>query len=185
MLTHSDCSLLPLVADVVQDVLTSLDLSYDRSAALFCSVLHALMKALGKISEVMLCRRGSDSVMGYEWKQCCSLTCCLSAAVRWFPATRSRTNVSARSKRASSEQKDVCVRQFLLEYRKQKELAEGIGIEEDEDAADLGNRLRTKEEELKFCLCTELDPADVRCLWQQRSPLHQSVRRQMMPEVPT
>uniref|UniRef100_A0A3P9K4J8 TELO2-interacting protein 1 homolog n=1 Tax=Oryzias latipes TaxID=8090 RepID=A0A3P9K4J8_ORYLA len=103
MLTHSDCSLLPLVADVVQDVLTSLDLSYDRSAALFCSVLHALMKAL----------------------------------VRWFPATRSRTNVSARSKRASSEQKDVCIRQFLLEYRKQKELAEGIGIEEDEDAADL------------------------------------------------
>lgn len=48
MLTHSDSSLLPLVADIVQDVLTALDLSYERTAALFCSVLHALMKALGE-----------------------------------------------------------------------------------------------------------------------------------------
>lgn len=49
MLTHSDCSLLPLVADVIRDVLMALDLSYDHTAALFCSVLHALMKALGEI----------------------------------------------------------------------------------------------------------------------------------------
>ncbi|MEQ2205268.1 hypothetical protein XENOCAPTIV_005999, partial [Xenoophorus captivus] len=48
MLAHSDCSLLPLIRDIVQDVLMALDLSYDHSAALFCSVLHALMKALGK-----------------------------------------------------------------------------------------------------------------------------------------
>lgn len=53
MLTHSDCSLLPLVRDIVQDVLMALDLSYDHTAALFCSVLHALMKALGEISKVM------------------------------------------------------------------------------------------------------------------------------------
>uniref|UniRef100_A0A3Q3IV36 TELO2 interacting protein 1 n=1 Tax=Monopterus albus TaxID=43700 RepID=A0A3Q3IV36_MONAL len=53
MLTHSDCSLLPLVRDIVQDVLMALDLSYDHTAALFCSVLHTLMKALGKISQVM------------------------------------------------------------------------------------------------------------------------------------
>lgn len=52
MLTHSDCSLLPLVGDVVQDVLTALDLSYAHTAALFCSVLHALMKALGEPSTV-------------------------------------------------------------------------------------------------------------------------------------
>uniref|UniRef100_A0A3Q4IBR6 TELO2 interacting protein 1 n=1 Tax=Neolamprologus brichardi TaxID=32507 RepID=A0A3Q4IBR6_NEOBR len=31
MLTHSDCSLLPLVGDIVQDVLTALDLSYERT----------------------------------------------------------------------------------------------------------------------------------------------------------
>lgn len=53
MLTHSDRSLLPLVGDIVQDVLMALDLSYDHTAALFCSVLHALMKALGEMSEVM------------------------------------------------------------------------------------------------------------------------------------
>lgn len=53
MLTHSDCSMLPLVRDIVQDVLMALDLSYDHTAALFCSVLHALMKALGEISKVM------------------------------------------------------------------------------------------------------------------------------------
>jgi len=53
MLTHSDCSLLPLVGDIVQDVLMALDLSYDHSAAPFCSVLHALVKALGKIPKVM------------------------------------------------------------------------------------------------------------------------------------
>lgn len=50
MLTHSDRSLLPLVGDIVQDVLMALDLSYDHTAALFCSVLHALMKALGEMS---------------------------------------------------------------------------------------------------------------------------------------
>nr|XP_020468165.1 TELO2-interacting protein 1 homolog [Monopterus albus] len=48
MLTHSDCSLLPLVRDIVQDVLMALDLSYDHTAALFCSVLHTLMKALAR-----------------------------------------------------------------------------------------------------------------------------------------
>lgn len=48
MLTHSDCSLLPLVRDIVHDVLMALDLSYDHNAAPFCSVLHALMKALGE-----------------------------------------------------------------------------------------------------------------------------------------
>lgn len=53
MLTHSDRNLLPLVGDIVQDVLMALDLSYDHTAALFCSVLHALMKALGEMSEVM------------------------------------------------------------------------------------------------------------------------------------
>lgn len=48
MLAHSDCSLLPLVEDIVQDVLMALDLTYDQSPALFGSVLHALMKAVGK-----------------------------------------------------------------------------------------------------------------------------------------
>uniref|UniRef100_A0A3P9D3P8 TELO2 interacting protein 1 n=1 Tax=Maylandia zebra TaxID=106582 RepID=A0A3P9D3P8_9CICH len=98
MLTHSDCSLLPLVGDIVQDVLTALDLSYERTAALFCSVLHALMKALA----------------------------------RWFPSTCSRTSKSTSYRQRSSDQEDLSIRQFLLNYCKQKELAEGIGIEDDD-----------------------------------------------------
>ena len=49
ILAHSDPSLLPLVGDMVGDVLLALDLSYDHTAALFCAVLHSLMKALGEV----------------------------------------------------------------------------------------------------------------------------------------
>lgn len=97
MLTHSDCSLLPLVGDIVQDVLMALDLSYDHTAALFCSVLHALMKALA----------------------------------RWFPSTCCTTSKSDRPKQTSTHKKVLDIRQFLLDQRKEKELAEGIGIEDD------------------------------------------------------
>ncbi|XP_061528376.1 TELO2-interacting protein 1 homolog [Phycodurus eques] len=98
MLTHSDVTLLPLVRDIIQDVLMALDLSYDHTASLFCSVLHALMKALA----------------------------------RWFPLTSNTTKESARSKQTSTDQEVFNVHQFLLDYRKQKELAEGTGIEEDD-----------------------------------------------------
>ncbi|XP_078110505.1 TELO2-interacting protein 1 homolog isoform X2 [Sander vitreus] len=97
MLTHSDCSLLPLVGDMVQDVLMALDLSYDHTAALFCSVLHALMKALA----------------------------------RWFPSSCGQTSKSARPKQTSPHDEILNIRQFLLDHRIQKDLAEGIGIEED------------------------------------------------------
>ncbi|KAM3617212.1 uncharacterized protein V6R79_003431 [Siganus canaliculatus] len=103
MLTHSDCSLLPLVGDIVQDVLMALDLSYDHTAALFCSVLHALMMALA----------------------------------RWFPSSCEKTCTSARSKETSNEEEVFNIRQFLIDQRKQKELAEGIGIEDDDGEVDL------------------------------------------------
>ncbi|CAI5644006.1 unnamed protein product [Oreochromis niloticus] len=90
----SACIYSLLVGDMVQD----LDLSYERTAALFCSALHALMKALA----------------------------------RWFPSTCSRTSTSASSRQSSSDQEDLSIRQFLLNYRKQKELAESIGIEDDD-----------------------------------------------------
>ncbi|XP_016349594.1 TELO2-interacting protein 1 homolog [Sinocyclocheilus anshuiensis] len=99
MFTHSDASLLPLVADVVQDVLTALDLSYDQRAPQFCSVLHSLMKAL----------------------------------VRWFPATMGCQKTPSKE---TQNKECVNLRQFLLDYKKQKELAEGIGVEE-EDPNDL------------------------------------------------
>ncbi|XP_077470182.1 TELO2-interacting protein 1 homolog [Stigmatopora argus] len=102
MLAHSDRTLLPLVSDIVQDVLMALDLSYDHASSLFCSVLHALMKALA----------------------------------RWFPLTSTVSKVSARSNQTSTDQEVFDIRQFLLDYRKQKELAEGIGIDQD-DSDDL------------------------------------------------
>uniref|UniRef100_A0A3P8UTC6 TELO2 interacting protein 1 n=1 Tax=Cynoglossus semilaevis TaxID=244447 RepID=A0A3P8UTC6_CYNSE len=97
MLAHSDCSLLPLVMDIVQDVLMALDLSYDQTAALFCSVLHALMKAVGE----------------------------------WFPSRNVKNKESAGLHKNSTDKGLLDIRKFLQEYRKEKNLAEGIGIEED------------------------------------------------------
>ncbi|KAJ8776087.1 hypothetical protein J1605_015813 [Eschrichtius robustus] len=51
MLQNSDASLLPLVADVVQDVLTTLDQFYDKRTTSFVSVLHALLAALEEQSD--------------------------------------------------------------------------------------------------------------------------------------
>ena len=55
--------------------------------------------------------------------------------MRWFPR---ESRESARPKQTSTVQEVLNIRQFLLDYQKQKELAEGIGIEED-DTEDLGN----------------------------------------------
>ncbi|KAG9269261.1 hypothetical protein AMEX_G16266 [Astyanax mexicanus] len=97
MFTHSDASLLPIVSDVVQDVLTTLDLSYDQRSLQLCKVLHSLLKAL----------------------------------VRWFPSSaRGHKQPSTITQTQNPEPLDL--RQFLLDYRKQKELAEGIGIEEED-----------------------------------------------------
>ncbi|XP_072552810.1 TELO2-interacting protein 1 homolog [Salminus brasiliensis] len=96
MFAHSDASLLPLVADVVQDVLTTLDLSYDRRSLQFCAVLHSLLKAL----------------------------------VRWFPS-RAGDGRQPPAVAHTRKPEPLDLRQFLLDYKKQKELAEGIGAEEE------------------------------------------------------
>ncbi|NXO74150.1 TTI1 protein, partial [Phainopepla nitens] len=46
MLRHSDASLLPLIEDVIQDVLSALDQSYNSQASTFLRVLHSVMTAL-------------------------------------------------------------------------------------------------------------------------------------------
>lgn len=48
MLKHSDASLLPLVDDVIQDILCSLDQFHDEQATLFLDVLYSLLAALVK-----------------------------------------------------------------------------------------------------------------------------------------
>lgn len=48
MLAQADAELLPLVRDVLRDVLAALDQSYDERAGEFCLVLHSLLQALGE-----------------------------------------------------------------------------------------------------------------------------------------
>lgn len=48
MFSHSDPSLLSLMGDIVQDVFLALDMSYNETSPLFCTVLHSLMKALAR-----------------------------------------------------------------------------------------------------------------------------------------
>lgn len=59
-------------------------------------------------------------------------------SARWFPSSGGRTSESARPKQNCTHKEVLNIRQFLLDHRKQKELAQGIGIEED-DTEDLGN----------------------------------------------
>lgn len=51
--------------------------------------------------------------------------------VRWFPTTMKPSSKETQNKEC------LDLRQFLLDYKKQKELAEGIGVEE-EDPNELG-----------------------------------------------
>ncbi|KAG3263249.1 TELO2-interacting protein 1 homolog [Ictidomys tridecemlineatus] len=103
MLRNSDASLLPLVADVVQDVLVTLDQFYDKRAASFVSVLHALLAALAQ----------------------------------WFPDTGDMGQLQEQSSEAegshscqtaaplenSTTAEDI--EQFVLNYLKEKDVAEG------------------------------------------------------------
>ncbi|XP_014745576.1 PREDICTED: TELO2-interacting protein 1 homolog isoform X2 [Sturnus vulgaris] len=49
MLRNSDASLLPLIEDVIQDVLSALDQSYNSQASTFLRVLHSVMTALDEV----------------------------------------------------------------------------------------------------------------------------------------
>lgn len=62
MLWNSDASLLPLVADVVQDVLATLDQFYDKRATSFVGVLHALLAALGTVRALFNANLGEGLV---------------------------------------------------------------------------------------------------------------------------
>ena len=81
MLQNSDASLLPLVADVVQDVLATLDQIYDKRAATFVSVLHALMAALGKL-RALLNADGREGLVSL-FAASCFLFVCLFVVMLW------------------------------------------------------------------------------------------------------
>ncbi|XP_043946133.1 TELO2-interacting protein 1 homolog isoform X2 [Protopterus annectens] len=110
MFMNSDSSLLPLVKDVVQDVLMTLDQSYDERAHLFFSVLHTLMGALVRWfqSETFSLQ---DSKKSKEIKD-------------GFLQDQNKIDTSD-VRRAQEE-----LEHFLLDYQRQKRLSEG-DIEDD------------------------------------------------------
>ncbi|NXI91021.1 TTI1 protein, partial [Psophia crepitans] len=99
MLRHSDASLLPLVEDVIQDVLSALDQSYSNQASTFLRVLHSVTTALVQ---------WFGSSCGEELQQ--------RQTAEW----RSRTLSQGQQVVTSQE-----VEQFFLDYVTQKQIAEG------------------------------------------------------------
>ncbi|KAK6471764.1 TELO2-interacting protein 1-like protein [Huso huso] len=97
MISNSDASLLPLVVDIIQDVLMALDHCYDERAPVFCVVLHSLIGAF---------------------------------AVRWFPAETSSRN-ECRNPDGERDLPEEMTR-FLLDYHRQRQVAEGNAAEEAE-----------------------------------------------------
>lgn len=114
MLQNSDASLLPLVADVVQDVLVTLDQFYDKRAASFVSVLHALLAALAQ----WFPDSGSTGQLPQR---------CVEEEGRQTPAAH-EANTTAED-----------IEQFVLSYLKEKDVAEGnvsdLVMEEEEQLA--------------------------------------------------
>ncbi|XP_074867702.1 TELO2-interacting protein 1 homolog [Carettochelys insculpta] len=111
MLRHSDASLLPLVEDVIRDVLSTLDQFYDDRAASFLGVLATLVAAL----------------------------------VQWFVGkgeVRPQEQQSRTSRQACQRQGEGSiinpkvqeVEEFILDYIRQKQIAEGDlpAVEEEE-----------------------------------------------------
>ncbi|XP_055977188.1 TELO2-interacting protein 1 homolog [Sorex fumeus] len=115
MLRNSDASLLPLVADVVQDVLATLDQFYDKRAASFVGVLHALLAALAQwfpAPETLLLQLQEQSP-GEEGRP---------------PAEKGL------QKTPTAED----IERFLLDYLKEKDTAAGNVSDGDDEEEDLG-----------------------------------------------
>ncbi|KAM6147446.1 TELO2-interacting protein 1 homolog [Erethizon dorsatum] len=112
MLRNSDATLLPLVADVVQDVLATLDQFYDKRVASFVSVLHTLLVALAQ----------------------------------WFPETSYNGQPQDQSLKEEGsylhqtlENNTTAedIEQFVLNYLKEKDVAEGNVLDFDSDEEEL------------------------------------------------
>ncbi|NXG38182.1 TTI1 protein, partial [Dromaius novaehollandiae] len=112
MLRHSDASLLPLVEDVIQDVLSTLDQSYDNQASTFLRVLYSLTAALVQWFGTS-CREEHQGQTA-EW--------------------RSRTLSQVQQQQLVTRQE---VEQFFLDYVRQKQIAEGNLPDTDDEEADV------------------------------------------------
>ncbi|ELK04175.1 TELO2-interacting protein 1 homolog [Pteropus alecto] len=107
MLQNSDANLLPLVADVVQDVLATLDQFYDKRATAFVSVLHALLAALAQwFPDTGDCGQLQEQNVGEKGSH-------LSQRPEAFEKGCANTTTA----------EDI--EQFLLNYLKEKDVADG------------------------------------------------------------
>ncbi|XP_032560542.1 TELO2-interacting protein 1 homolog [Chiroxiphia lanceolata] len=112
MLRHSDASLLPLVEDIIQDVLSALDQSYNNQASTFLRVLHSVMTAL------------------VRWFGMCSTE---EHQQRQTDKGQSRTQSQRQHEVTMTRQE---VEQFFLDYVSQKQIAEGDVPDTGEEEAD-------------------------------------------------
>ncbi|NXL46108.1 TTI1 protein, partial [Podilymbus podiceps] len=110
MLRHSDARLLPLVDDIIQDVLSTLDQSYNNQASTFLRVLHSIMAALV---------RWFGSSCGEEHQR--------GQTDEW----RSRTLSQGQQVVTRQE-----VERFFLDYVRQKRIAEGNLPDTGDEEAD-------------------------------------------------
>ncbi|XP_076208366.1 TELO2-interacting protein 1 homolog [Aptenodytes patagonicus] len=110
MLRHSDASLLPLVEDVIQDVLSTLDQSYNNQASTFLGVLHSVMAALVQWF-------GSSCGEKHRQRQ----------TAEW----QSRTLSQGQQMVTRQE-----VERFFLDYVRQKQIAEGNLPDAGDEEAD-------------------------------------------------
>ncbi|XP_045430634.1 TELO2-interacting protein 1 homolog isoform X2 [Pipistrellus kuhlii] len=115
MLRNSDASLLPLVADVVQDVLATLDQFYDKRATSFVSVLHALLAALAQWFP-------DTSDLGQLQEQ--------STGEEGSHLSQRTTALQDRLENITTAED---IEQFLLNYLKEKDVADGNVSEFDEE----------------------------------------------------
>ncbi|XP_047397176.1 TELO2-interacting protein 1 homolog [Sciurus carolinensis] len=123
MLRNSDASLLPLVADVVQDVLTTLDQFYDKRAASFVSVLHALLTALAQwFSDTGDAEQLQERSLEEEGSHSCQTP---------TPLENSTTAEH--------------VEQFVLNYLKEKDVAEGNVSDFDNEEEELSDPPKVDE----------------------------------------
>nr|KAF6472803.1 TELO2 interacting protein 1 [Molossus molossus] len=120
MLRNSDASLLPLVADVVQDVLAALDQFYDKSATSFVSVLHTLLAALAQwFSDPGDLGQLQEQNVGEE-------------------GSHLSQRSAALQNRLENTTTPEDIEQFLLNYLKEKEIAHGnvSDFDEEEEQSD-------------------------------------------------
>ncbi|EMP25045.1 TEL2-interacting protein 1 like protein [Chelonia mydas] len=114
MLRHSDASLLPLVEDVIRDVLSALDQFYDDRASSFLGVLSTLVAALVQWFVVV---KGKEHPQEQNIEQ------------------QSSTSCQKQGKGSVITPMVQEVEQFFLDYIKQKQIAEGNlpAMEEEEE----------------------------------------------------